>query len=864
MAISNAYPKGIPVEDFDLFVGTKAYNNRTVNYTGQDIADYLNINAKIAIGGQLSFKFSVVPNIPKTIAFEGGLGDNTAFSAITKLIVSAIDLSSSNITIFLNYLNNSQILLSQQNQPNFFGHYKITGYTQIGTTDFYELDLEFIGGNGTIGDDQYYDIVSFVLTSGGPTTTPTLQEVMEVGRSYIETIGDFTYTLDFFSDTLFLNVADSTLNTIYGIQLSQEAQLYFHSQDDNKYSSVNTNLDGAFLQAYETDNLGTIIKSNILKVPFKTSGSGSAIFQVQNNLPAGTYELATLDDIPTTSGIPHATASGTDTYTATITGVAAYNDADAYLIRFTNGNTTSATLNINGLGAIPLYRNNDGALIGGDIVSNGEMLCVYNSTLNVFQTIGTAPNTLLSYVTNADSVTITKGQVVYAFGGQGDRMTVKLASNTSDATSARTVGVVLSASIAANQKGLIMMQGLLDGLNILPTSTFADGDPIYLGVTPGSITKVKPYAPNHLVYIATVTTASNGSAGRMYVNIQNGYELDELHNVQAQNPSLKDTLWYDNTVSPAQWKTASISTILGYTPLSSAIISLGGLTGTTQTFATGTTGTDFGISSAGTTHTFNLPTASATNRGALSSSDWSTFNGKQRDLFEFNAKEGVYLYENFLGAGLIASSLSGWSGESSGAGSSIVTVNNYPNRTNQQGVLRLATGTATTGLAQGRLGDNNAGSHFLGNGVYTLQFFVNIETLSDVTNRFYSIFGATTNANFANTSGMFFIYDEGVGTYGAASPNWKCITRNGGTITSTITSVAVTASQWYVLRIVVNAGGTSIEFFIDGVSVATHTTNLPTLITPRIANVKTTGTTNRNAFIDYALLQQVFTTPRPN
>jgi hypothetical protein len=44
--------------------------------------------------------------------------------------------------------------------------------------------------------------------------------------------------------------------------------------------------------------------------------------------------------------------------------------------------------------------------------------------------------------------------------------------------------------------------------------------------------------------------------------------LDELHNVQAQTPTLKDTLWYDNSVSPAQWKTALIASILGYTPIS--------------------------------------------------------------------------------------------------------------------------------------------------------------------------------------------------------------------------------------------------------------------------------------------------------
>lgn len=59
------------------------------------------------------------------------------------------------------------------------------------------------------------------------------------------------------------------------------------------------------------------------------------------------------------------------------------------------------------------------------------------------------------------------------------------------------------------------------------------------------------------------------------------------------------------------------------------ITTLNTLVALTQTFAVGTSGTDFAINSAISTHTFDLPTASAINRGALNSTDWTTFNSKQ-------------------------------------------------------------------------------------------------------------------------------------------------------------------------------------------------------------------------------------------
>jgi hypothetical protein len=68
------------------------------------------------------------------------------------------------------------------------------------------------------------------------------------------------------------------------------------------------------------------------------------------------------------------------------------------------------------------------------------------------------------------------------------------------------------------------------------------------------------------------------------------------------------------------------------TTFSKGLISLNNLTRQNQFFATGTSGTDFGISSSVATHTFNLPIASATNTGKLSSTDWSTFNNKQNTI----------------------------------------------------------------------------------------------------------------------------------------------------------------------------------------------------------------------------------------
>ena len=74
--------------------------------------------------------------------------------------------------------------------------------------------------------------------------------------------------------------------------------------------------------------------------------------------------------------------------------------------------------------------------------------------------------------------------------------------------------------------------------------------------------------------------------------------------------------------------TRTLSSLLS----NNAITSLNGLTQSIQTFATGTAGSDFNINSSGSVHTFNIPDASASNRGLLTAANWTTFNNKENAI----------------------------------------------------------------------------------------------------------------------------------------------------------------------------------------------------------------------------------------
>jgi hypothetical protein len=203
-----------------------------------------------------------------------------------------------------------------------------------------------------------------------------------------------------------------------------------------------------------------------------------------------------------------------------------------------------------------VYDTNDDGVVDNSMLLDGH-------PASDFQLAGSATaKQLLCNGRNNTGATLYKGTVVYINGSTVNKPNFAKAKADAESTSAGTFGVVL-ADIPNGVDGDVILIGTVDNLdtrsiatNPFTTDTLVDGDTIYLSpTTAGYVTNVKPTAPNHLVYIGKVVRA-NALLGTIVYKIENGFELDELHDVTTTNyPTPIDTdslLILDNTTS--LWK----------------------------------------------------------------------------------------------------------------------------------------------------------------------------------------------------------------------------------------------------------------------------------------------------------------------
>ena len=358
-----------------------------------------------------------------------------------------------------------------------------------------------------------------------------------------------------------------------------------------------------------------------------------------------------------------------------------FNNSDTVIIQGVTMPFDSITFNTAKDGTVGVgeveYNDTQGSLIQG--LKGGNVTNVIGQQLH-------------QRVNNRTGATLTKGTAVYLSGSQGNRITVAKALATSDPTSANTFGIVAE-SINNNQSGYVITEGLITNIN---TSALVEDSAVYLSPTvAGGLTSTKPQAPQHNVYIG-VCVKSNAGSGELFVSVKNGLEITELHDVRitslVDKASLyyksSEGLWRDTTAALLVSDTAAMLTNYARKGTTGTVTSVGGtgtvngitLTGTvtssgnltlggtlsgvslssqvtgTLPIANGGTGattaatarTALVVPSSATTistssplsgggdltanRTISIAQSSGSVNGFLSSTDWTTFNGKQNAI----------------------------------------------------------------------------------------------------------------------------------------------------------------------------------------------------------------------------------------
>ena len=160
---------------------------------------------------------------------------------------------------------------------------------------------------------------------------------------------------------------------------------------------------------------------------------------------------------------------------------------------------------------------------------------------------------LVQPVKHATNGGLDNGKVVYIVGSSGDNKTVLYARANDEATSANTLGL-MTETVTGGNKGFCTTFGLVRNIN---TSNLTEGGAVWLSKdTAGAMTAVRPEAPNNGVFIG-FCVRKHASTGVIFVNVQNGYELEELHNVYAPSPTNSQVLTYVSANS--RWEAATVA-----------------------------------------------------------------------------------------------------------------------------------------------------------------------------------------------------------------------------------------------------------------------------------------------------------------
>jgi hypothetical protein len=387
----------------------------------------------------------------------------------------------------------------------------------------------------------------------------------------------------------------------------------------------------------------------------------------------------------------------------------------------------------------------------------------------------------LARVFNDSGTTLTRGQVVYISGAQGNRVAVKLARADVEATSFGTIGLVAE-TIANGAEGFIIVSGALYKLD---TSALVAGATVYLSpTTAGAITTTKPQAPQQLVVLGWVERVDN-IVGSIYVKIDNGYELDELHDVRITTPISGNVLIYDATTSPiGVWKNASITAGTGVSVTNGA-----GSVTIANTGVTSVTGTSPVTSSGGATPAISLASGYGDTQNPYASKTANNF------LAAPNGSAGVPTFRAIVAAD-IPTLNQNTTGTASNVTGTVAIANGGTGATTRQDAMDALAGAVTSG------------QYLRGNGTDVVMSAIQAADVPTLNQNTTGSAGSVANAL---TAGTGISYSAGTTYNGSAA-----ITINNAGVTSVTAGTGISVSA--------STGGVTISSTVTGASITDDTT----------------------------------------